>query len=370
MLFGLVLGLFSVCIALYGFYFVFFGQYVETTDDAYVGGNMLWVIPQTSGAAMSIFTDNAQLVEEGQVLVQLDPRDALIALEEARAGLAEAVRDTAQLFVHVEVLEARLQEAVSYWERALLDYEHRRVLVEDLSVSREDFEHSETDLLASAFRVRALEKELEEALFATMGTSVEMHPRVDLAKAHLRRAFLDVHRCQVRAGFHGIVAQRKVQVGEWVTSKDQLLAIVPLDEVWVEANMLEVSLKNVRVGQPVRLKSDMYGGDVTFHGVVEGIYPGSGSVFSLIPPQNATGNWIKIVQRVTVKVSLKKEEILRHPLMLGLSMHVTIDTHDRSGKRLPCIANRDALYHTSTYDDEMEGAQEMIDSIIAENLRG
>lgn len=349
-------------------YFWLVGQYEESTDDAYVSGNMLVVMPQTSGVVSAIFTDDVGLVEEGDVLVELDRTDAQLSLDLALSMLAQSVRDVLELFVRFEAIQAKLQGANTRWQQAFLDYEHRRALVGDYSVSLEEFERSETAFLSSAFYVREVEKELEEVGKQIAGTTVYTHPKVEYARSEVRMAFLALHRCSVRAACRGIVAQRHVQVGEFVSKDTPLLTIVPLDAVWVDANMREVSLEHIRIGQPVRLYADMYGGGTVFHGTVEGIYPGSGSVFSILPPQNATGNWIKIVQRVAVRICLKKEEILAHPLLLGLSMRVVIDTHDRTAPRLPTLSLGVPLYKTGVYEDELEGVESLIEAVIQANM--
>jgi membrane fusion protein (multidrug efflux system) len=188
------------------------------------------------------------------------------------------------------------------------------------------------------------------------------------AKASLKEAFLNLHRCTVLSPVRGIVTQRKIQVGQYVKSQDPLLSIVPLDQIWVDANFREVQLENLRIGQPVRLRSDMYGGDMDFHGTIVGLNPGTGSVFSVLPPQNATGNWIKIIQRIPVKISLKSEELNKAPLVLGLSMTVWANTHERDGRRLPTATLIKPAYETVIYEEELSGVDQLIEAIIAENI--
>lgn len=211
------------------------------------------------------------------------------------------------------------------------------------------------------------EKELESAVAQIENTTIATHPLVEQAKASLRSSFLSLHRCTVLAPVRGIVTQRKAQVGQWVVSNDPLLALVPLDQIWVDANFREVDLKNFRIGQPVSLFADMYGRRKKFHGKLVGLNPGTGSVFSILPPQNATGNWIKIVQRIPVKISLDPNEINKRPLVLGLSMTATVDIHDKSGLRLPHVTASKPLYKTGIYADELAGADEMIEQIISDN---
>jgi membrane fusion protein (multidrug efflux system) len=209
---------------------------------------------------------------------------------------------------------------------------------------------------------------LESQEAEVQGTTIATHPKVERAKSELRKAFLELHRCVVKAPAKGIISNRKAQVGQWVMKEDFLMALIPLNEIWVDANFREVNLKHLRIGQPVEVKADMYGGDVKFHGKVQGLNGGTGSVFSILPPQNASGNWIKIVQRVPVKITLDPKELLVFPLILGLSMNVDVNTHDRTGLRLPEASKERALYKTIIYNDELSEAEKLIEQIVAENI--
>jgi membrane fusion protein (multidrug efflux system) len=356
-----------VCALAYVIYWLIWGQFSETTDDSYVNGNMIMITPQEKGIITTILVDNTQLVEAGQPLVQLDPHDYEIAFEGAKADLASAVRAVAQMFFKVEQLEAKKESVEAFLLRTRLDFEHRQALVGDQSVSIEDFEHSETMYASAIAGVREVAKELEGAWAEIENTTIATHPKVEQAKAALRNSFLALHRCKVLAPTRGIVTLRRAQVGQWVNASDPLMSLVPIDEMWVDANFREVSLKNFRIGQPVEIKSDMYGHDVKFHGKVVGLNPGTGSVFSILPPQNATGNWIKIVQRIPVKISLDQDELSCYPLLLGLSMTATVDTHNRDGRRLPHASRVKPVYVSDVYADELVGVEEIIDQIIIDN---
>ena len=351
-------------------YWFTWGTFHESTNDSYVNGNMIMLTPQISGIVTTILADNTQLVEEGQPLIELDRHDYEISLEKAKADLAESVREVCGLFIMVEQLEARKQMAQAALLRAKLDYQHRKALVGDASVSREDFEHSQTTLSSAFAYVKEVEKQLGSAIAKINSTTVQTHPLVNQAKANLRASYLSLHRCTVRSPARAIVTMRKAQLGQWVESSSPLLSLVPLDQIWVDANFREVSLKNLRIGQSVELFSDMYGRFETFHGKVIGLNPGTGSVFSVLPPQNATGNWIKIVQRVPVKISLDPKELAQRPLVLGLSMTATVDTHERSGLQIPNVTPSDPIYKSDVYDNELAGVDAMIEEIIAANLYG
>lgn len=358
------IGGFILCGVLYLLYWFMYAQYYESTDDAYVNGNMLTITPLEEGIVTQILADNTQMIKLGQPLVELDRHDHEILLEKAQADLAQTVRMVAQMFITVEELDAKRDVYKANLIRAIRDYEHRALLVDDGSISREDFEHSQTTLYAAYAALRETENEHKISLAAVQNTLIPNHPLVEQSKARLRTEFLALHRCTVLSPVEGIVTQRNVQIGEKVKASDNLMSVIPLQEIWVDANLREVNLKNLRIGQPVVLFSDMYGRSQKFKGRVIGFNPGTGSVFSVLPPQNATGNWIKIVQRVPVKIGLDPEEIKKYPLFLGLSITVKVDTHDRKGVRLPEAITTKPIYSTPVYDDELDGADEMIDQII------
>ena len=348
-------------------YWLIWGQFSETTDDAYVNGNQVTVMPQIQGIVTSILTDNTQLVNEGQPLITLDPHDSEIAFERAKSTLGQTVRDVVQLFANVYQLEAQREVRNADLIRATLDYEHRKNLVDTGSVPREEFEHSETTLYAAYASLQQVEEDLLAAEAEVAGTTIRTHPRVEVAKARVKETFLSLQRCVIYAPATGIATQRSAQVGQSVMPGTPLLAIVPIDQMWIDANYREVQLKNLRIGQPVEINVDMYGSDAPFHGRVVGLNPGTGAVFSVLPPQNATGNWIKIVQRVPVRISLDPEELKQHPLVLGLSVETDVDTHDRSGRQLPIITTEKPFYTTNVFAEELAGVDAIIEAIIDEN---
>lgn len=358
---------FLLCLILVLFYWVIWARFREETDDAYVNGNVIMITPQESGVVTAILADNTQIVEEGQPLIELDRHDYEILFDRAKANLGKSVRQVTQMFIKVQELEAKRDVNKSELLRASWDYNHRQALVSDGSVSKEEFQHSETAFFGAFFALREVDKELQGARAQINKTTVATHPLVEQAKARLKKAFLGLYRCTVRAPARGIITQRRAQVGQWAGANDSLMSLVPIDQIWVDANYREVSLKNLRIGQPVQLVSDMYGHKVKFHGNIVGLNPGTGSVFSILPPQNASGNWIKIIQRVPVKISLQPKELKKYPLILGLSMTVTADTHKRDGLRLPCAQPTAPIYSTDVYKEELKGSDEMIQKIISEN---
>jgi len=343
-------------------------RYEQYTDDAYVQGNLIEITPQVPGIVSSINVDNTDLVKEGQVLVNLDPTDYQIALEKSKNELGEAVRDVVQMFLKVEELEADLAEKEALLFKAEKDYENRVPLVEVGGVSKEEFEHVEADLLSVKASLLATEVSLQAAIAAVQNTSIETHPIVKKAADNVKNAFVSLERCHILAPSDGYVAMRSAQLGEYVEASKPLMAVIPLDELWVDANFKEVQLSKVRIGQGVKLTSDLYGSGVKFYGKVVGINPGTGNVFSTLPPQNATGNWIKIVQRVPVRVSLDPKELEKRPLWLGLSMNVTVDIHNDTGKMLSERTRKKPIYQTKIYKKQEDGAQDLIDQIIKQNI--
>lgn len=359
--------LFLLCAIAYLIYWLIWGQFSETTNDTYVNGNLIIITPQEKGIVTQIWVDNTQMVEEGQLILEIDPHDYEIALEKAEADLASSVRQVVQMFIKVEELKAKVEASYAGLIRANLDFVHREALVEDGSVSREDFEHSQTTLMGAFAMLTETEREYQRAYAEIQNTTIETHPRVEQNKSKVRKAYLALHRCRVVAPTRGIITQRRAQVGQWVKAETPLMALVPADQMWVDANFREVSLKYFRIGQPVEMYADMYGSSLKFHGTLVGLNPGTGSVFSILPPQNATGNWIKIIQRIPVKISLDPEELRKNPLVLGLSMTATVDTHERNGLQLPRLSSSQPLYVSHVYQDELRGVEIIIDKIIADN---
>lgn len=342
-------------------------RFEQYTDDAYVSGNMIELTPQVPGIVTSINVDNTEYVEEGQVLVELDKTDSRLAYEKAKNSLAETVRSVVQMFIQVNKLQAELEQKEAELFRAEKDYQNRVDLVGVGGVSREEFEHVEAALVGAQASQKEAYFALQEAIAQIENTTVTTHPNVKKEANSVRDAYVNLQRCDILAPMSGYVAQRTVQLGEYVNLSEPLLAVVPLNELWVDANYKEIQLSNVRIGQSVRMTSDIYGRKVVFSGKVIGINPGTGNVFSALPPQNATGNWIKIVQRVPVRVSLDPQQLKKNPLWLGLSMDVRVDIHDTSNKMLREPSRLKPIYKTKIYQEQETGAESIIEQIIQEN---
>lgn len=349
-------------------YWLVHGRFYEYTDDAYVDGNNVMITPQVPGIVVAFSVNDADYVCEGRVLVELDKTDAKIALDKAIADLGYAVRNVMKMFEQAKQDEAVVAMRKSQFVKAAQDYEHRKNLVDDGGVSLEDYEHAVAALDASFADLIAAEHAYIASLAQIDNTTVETHPIVDQAKNRVRDTYVFYQRCTIKAPVTGIVAQRSVQVGERVPVGKPLMAIVPLDQMWVTANYKETQLPKMRVGQPVEVSSDIYGSKVKFKGIVAGLGGGTGSVFSVLPPQNATGNWIKIVQRIPVRITIDQEQVKKFPLRLGLSMETTVDLHNTQLPFVPEVLPDKPLFTTEIFATQEEGAEELIAEVIDANL--
>jgi membrane fusion protein (multidrug efflux system) len=367
---------------LWAVYHFAYGRYHVTTDNAYVGGNMVEITPQVGGTVTRIAVDENDYVQAGQVLVELDTSDTEIALAQADAELARAVREVRTFYANTEGIraqvaarEADVNASRAAYERARTEYERRADLKDTGAVGGEELANARLQMEAAAAQVKAAQQAvsaIREQLNANRaqieGTDVADHPRVQAAAANARSAFLQRERHKIVSPIAGYVARRSVQLGQRLQAGTPLMAVIALNQAWVDANYKEVEIEGVHIGQPVELESDLYGGSVEYHGTVEGIGSGTGSAFSLLPAQNATGNWIKVVQRVPVRIRLNPDELQKHPLRIGLSMHVNIDSHDRSGPRLAAVPRTTPAYQTLVYERGSPKADQHVAQIINANL--
>jgi len=328
-----ILGLLVVIGAgLYGLYWFMTARFYATTDDAYVGGDVVAITSREPATVLALHADNTQSVVRGQLLVELDPIHADVGMESAEANLAKTVRDVRAKFARVGELKAQQAAVQVTLAQAQADYKRRTDAGN--TVSQEELIHARDAVTSAQAAVSVLEAGLDQAEAAVEGTKVSDNPEVLAAVAQLRAAAIVLDDMKLAAPVTGIVAQRTVQIGQQVTPGTPLMAVVPIERLWVDANFKEGQLMAMRVGQPVTVTADVYGGDVVYHGKIQGFGAGSGSAFALLPPQNASGNWIKIVQRVPVRVALDAAELRAHPLRVGLSVAVSIDLHEASGPSL------------------------------------
>jgi membrane fusion protein (multidrug efflux system) len=339
------------------------------TEDAYVHGNEVFLVPRVTSTVVAINADDTDLVQRGQPLVVLDDSDAKVALLQAEGALGDTMRKVCQFYVNVVEAKANVEAQKIDLARAEDDY-HRRTTALAGNVSVEDITHARQTMDTARDLLEVAKQQLGAVQALTANTDLEHHPLVLQAEANVLDADLDLQRTTVNAPETGYVTQRNVQVGQRVTPGQQMLAIIPLDQIWVDANFKEAELRFVRIGQPVHLKSDFYGDSMEYKGHVVGLAPSTGAAFSLLPPDEGSGNWIKIIQRVPVRIFLDDtNELEKYPLRIGLSMRVTVDTADHSGAALTQAPSTNAVYATDIYSNEWTQANELVQSLVATNLQ-
>ena len=347
------------------------GRWYESTDDAYINGNIVQITPRIAGTVISIGADDGDFVKQGQVMVQLDKSDADVELQRASANLANTVRRVRGLYSTVTGAQAQVAVEKVALQKAQADYNRRRDLAKSGAISAEELAHARDALTAALSALTTSEQQLQTNKVLVDDTAVASHPDVKAAAAQYRAAYLDDVRTVMVAPVTGYVAKRSVQVGQRVQPGAALMAVVPLHEVWVDANFKETQLTHMRIGQPVEITSDVYGGSVKYKGRVESLGVGTGSAFSLLPAQNATGNWIKIVQRIPVRVVFTDPAQLdQHPLRIGMSLDTEVNLHDQSGPALAQSARSEPRFSTDVYKDQLAKANAQIEQIIHANMGG
>jgi membrane fusion protein (multidrug efflux system) len=363
----LILGAVILLAALvFGAYWLVYARHFETTDDAYVGGNVVTITSKENATVLALHADNTQAVKQGQLLVEFDPAIATVNLQAAQANLARVVRNVRAQFSKSDSGVAQLNQAKVALAQAEDDYARRQKAFDTQSVSGEELAHARDAVAAARAAVTSAQGVLQQTNASIEGTDIAHNPEVLAAEAQLRSAAIVFGHMRVVAPLDGVIAQRTVQAGQQVAAGTPLMAVVPLSNVWIDANFKEVQLARMRVGQPVTVKTDIYGGSVTYHGTVEGLGAGSGSAFALLPPQNASGNWIKIVQRVPVRITLDAKELAAHSLRVGLSVTVSVDVRDQSG---PVVTESvgPGTTRANTGEDSAPIADAMIARILSEN---
>jgi membrane fusion protein (multidrug efflux system) len=347
------------------------GRWYESTDDAYVNGNIVQITPRISGTVISITADDGDLVKQGEVMVKLDKSDADVGLQSAAANLANTVRKVRGLYSTVTGAQAQVAVEKVALQKAQADYNRRRDLAKSGAISSEELSHALDALTAAQSALTTSEQQLQTNKVLVDDTIAASHPDVKAAAAQYRAAYLDDVRTVMVAPVTGYVAKRTVQVGQRVQPGAALMAIVPLHEVWVDANFKETQLNHMRIGQSVDISSDVYGSAVKYKGQVESLGVGTGSAFSLLPAQNATGNWIKIVQRIPVRVVFTDQSQLdKYPLRIGMSLDTNVNLHDQNGAALSQTPRTEARFSTDVYQQELAKADQQIDQIIHANMAG
>jgi membrane fusion protein (multidrug efflux system) len=343
-----------------------YGRWSESTDDAYVNGNVVEITPQVTGTVVSIGADDGDLVREGQVLVQFDPNDSEVGLQSAQANLARTVRQVRGLYSNVDGMRAQVNAQEAEVQKAQENYNRRKNLAAGGAISQEELSHARDDLTSAQNALANARQQLKTTSALVDDTVVSSHPDVQSAAAQLRQAYLNNARSTLIAPVTGYVAKRTVQLGQRVQPGTALMAVIPLDQLWIDANFKETQLREMRIGQPVEIETDLYGSDVKYSGTIDSLGAGTGSAFALLPAQNATGNWIKIVQRVPVRIHVNAQELARHPLRVGLSTEVNVNLRDQSGPVLAQQPPQKASFSTQVYDRQLADADAMITRLIHE----
>lgn len=365
--YGFIAIMLTICL-LFFCYWLLVWRFQEYTTDAYVQGNLVTIKSLRNGFVTGIYTDDSYFVNKGQLLITLNETDSLIALEKAKQKLAQTVRDVCQSVHNVFILASDIKMKKAEHLKAQQNFQHRKGVIRVNGISLEDYQNAVDDLHASAAALASTKSNYQKMLAFIQGTSVTEHPLVQAAAQEVRDAWVQLYRCKIYAPVAGLVAQRTIQVGMSLSANDALMSVIPLNQLWVNANFKETQLKNIRIGQPVRLTSDLYGSSVVFHGKVVGLPGAAGNTFALLPPENLSGNWIKIVQRLPVRVALNPDELKEHPLRIGLTLEATADLRVQSGAYMNTTDIESPQYSTNIFHQEESGVNELVTRIIASNM--
>jgi membrane fusion protein (multidrug efflux system) len=365
---GLIAAIFIVIGLLWGLFWLLVLSKRERTDDAYVNGNKVVISAQVSGTVIAVLTDDTQLVKAGQVLVRLDPIDAATGLARSASALGQEVRQVRQQKSNAEQYDSMIVTRRLELARAEADLDKREPLLADSAIAPEEVRHARESVLLARAALTQAERQALAAHALVDGTSVEDNPAVLQAKAAYRDAWIAAQRNAVVAPVTGYVAERSVQLGQHVTAGQAMLTVIPLNELWVDANFKEVQLRHLRIGQPAEVRSDLYGGSFVYHGHVKGMSAGTGAAFALLPAQNASGNWIKVVQRVPVRIQLDDADLAKSPLRVGLSATVTVDTTNEEGPVLAKEAADQPVGDTQVYTQDLDKANAEADAVVRRNL--
>ncbi|WP_287879664.1 HlyD family efflux transporter periplasmic adaptor subunit [Aquitalea sp.] len=353
----------------YGVYWGLVLSHQESTDDAYVAGHMVQLTPEVAGTVVKISAEDTDRVNSGQTVVAFDNSDAKLAFERARNEFVQTVRETRQLMTSTQQLAAQAAQREAELGKAQSDLKRRETLAGTDAMSAEELGHAR-DAVKTAQAALDAAREQAKATNALVGKDVlAKQPNVQRAASKLKEAWLALQRTEVKAPVSGYVARRNVQVGQRVATGTPLMVVVPLDSVWVDANFKEVQLAKIRIGQDVELTADVYGSKVSYHGKVQGLSAGTGSAFSLLPAQNATGNWIKVVQRVPVRIQLDPKQLQDHPLRVGLSVDAVVDTSKQDGPTLAQSARNNPVQETRALTPDLKQADDLVASLLAANAQ-
>lgn len=363
-IFILLLLLIAIGSAAYWFFFI---KGFEETEDAYVSGNQVMVSAQVAGNISKINVDNMDPVQAGDVLLELDDTNTKLSFEQAKSNLANAVRQISQLNYTVKQLKSAVRANEITLAQAQGNLNRRVQLVKDGAIDKESFQHAKEAVELAKANLTTSQNQLEANQALLLDGPLSEQPQIQSAVSNLKQAWLNLERTKIRSPIKGYVARRNAQVGQAVSVGGALMAVVTTDQMWLDANFKETQLTHMRIGQPVEIHFDLYGKDKTFNGKVVGIEMGTGSAFSLLPTQNATGNWIKVVQRVPVRIQLDPQQLAENPLRIGLSATVKVNVSDSKGETLRDQAPATTLYSTNVLQYDESAVNNLIESIIRDN---
>ncbi|MDU6387460.1 MULTISPECIES: multidrug efflux MFS transporter periplasmic adaptor subunit EmrA [unclassified Pantoea] len=351
----------------WGVYWFLVLRHFQETDDAYVAGNQVQVMAQVSGSVNKVWFDDTDFVKKGDVLVSLDKTDAEQAFEKAQTALATSVRQTHQLMINAKQYQASIALQQTALAQAEADLKRREPLGASNLIGREELQHSRDAVATAKAQLDVAVQQYNANQAMILNTSLNEQPAVKQAAAELRDAWLALQRTDIRSPMDGYVSRRSVQVGSQISTSTPLMAVVPATNLWIDANFKETQLAGVRIGQDATVVADIYGDDVVYHGKVVGLDMGTGSAFSLLPAQNATGNWIKVVQRLPVRIELNQDDIAKHPLRIGLSTLVKVDTTSKDGSALATSVRQQAAYSSNALAIDLAPVNQLITDIVRAN---
>ncbi|APS31269.1 multidrug efflux MFS transporter periplasmic adaptor subunit EmrA [Pectobacterium brasiliense] len=339
----------------------------QSTDDAYVAGNQIQIMAQVSGSVTHVNVDNTDFVKQGQVLVELDPTDAQQAFERAKTGLANSVRQTHQLIINSKQYQANIELRQTELNKAQSDLSRREALGSANAIGREEVQHARDAVATAKAALEVARQQYQANQAMILDTPLEKQPAIQQASVEMRDAWLALQRTKIVSPIDGYVSRRSVQIGARISSTSALMAVVPANHLWVDANFKETQLANMRIGQPATVIADIYGDDVVYQGKVVGLDMGTGSAFSLLPAQNATGNWIKVVQRLPVRIEIDPKQVAEHPLRIGLSALVNVDTANTEGSALAETSRTTPAYQSDALTLDLTPVNQEISAIIQAN---
>ncbi|MGY6028200.1 multidrug efflux MFS transporter periplasmic adaptor subunit EmrA [Phytobacter sp. AG2a] len=359
--------LFIVIAVAYGIYWFLVVRHFEETDDAYVAGNQVQIMAQVSGSVTKVWADNTDYVKQGDVLVTLDATDAQQAFEKAQTALVSSVRQTRQLMINSKQLQASIELQKTALAQAQTDFNRRVPLGSANLIGREELQHARDAVTSAQAQLDVAIQQYNANQAMIMDTRLEDQPTVKQAAAEVRNAWLALQRTKIVSPITGYVSRRAVQPGAQISPTTALMAVVPATGLWVDANFKETQLAHMRIGQTATVISDIYGDEVKYTGKVVGLDMGTGSAFSLLPAQNATGNWIKVVQRLPVRIELDEKQLSEHPLRIGLSSLVSVDTTQRDGQVLASQVRTSPAYESNARELNLEPVNTLIEEIVKAN---